>query len=86
MKIVQKVFPFVSFCVIPYIVPHSGTVWTVFKLVSPSQNRTGSSGSFISTILSKPNHTQSAGSSSMTKDDDRTHSGEVSELQMTRGA
>lgn len=86
VEIVQKVFPFVSFCLIPYVLLHSGTVWTVLKLLSPSQNRTGNSGSFICTVLSKPNPAQSAASFSMSEHDERTYPGEASELQMTCGA
>lgn len=38
VEIVQETFLFVSFCHILYIVLHSGTVWTIFKVLSPSRN------------------------------------------------
>lgn len=86
VEIVQKIFLFVSFCLILYVVLHSDTVWTVHKLLSASENRTVNSESFIGTIPSKLNHTQSAASFSMAEHHDRTYSGEVSELQITCGA
>lgn len=86
MKIVQKIFLSVSFCLILYIVLHSGIVWTVFKLLSSCQNRTVNSGSLIFAIISKLNHTQSAASFSKTEHNDRTYSGEGSQLQITCGA
>lgn len=86
VEIVQKIFLFVSFCLIIYTALHSGTVWTVFKLLSPSENRTVDSGSFIGTIPSKPNNTQSVASFSMAEHHDRAYSAERSEQQITCGA